>query len=606
MMPRLPPKPNPGIRIHFTQAPMRLFIVAKPHFNYLPGLSAISLCVFPAPRAQSTTAAGRCSSFRGKSVTKQSGRSVSVKTHLKALQWLVLLLAVWLPLAGMAASTAPTPNFPSTEPEFETLRDAENVDNRPITALAQDGRGLIWIGTQTGLVRYDGYRFRKFVHKATDPFSLAGDFVTALTLAKDGRLWVGTASDGISVFDPASERFETFRHDEKVPDSVAGGRIRALLADARGQIWIATDQGLDCLSLGSRSFIHFRHSTDPHSLLDDKVHSLLQDKAGRLWVGSSGLQRLSPDGKRFETVIVDREVRTLFEAQDGKLWLGTREHGAAWLDASQQVYLQVHLQVHWLPLAQQGSPRIIAIAQVKTDQIWLASHGGGMIVLAASDGQVLQTLRHDTQLASSLALDTVSSLLLDRAGWLWVGTSGAGLQRMNTNNSLLSKLRHSAKRPNGLSHPDVMSVLELADGRLAFGSKGNGIDLFDRQRGLIGGYRTSQQQPGALPDANIYALAQTADGSLWAGTQKAGLVRQMPGSSAWVVVPGLPDQQVRKLLVGRDGSLWVGTDRGVARWQPGARPAQPLGRVEVLTDQQGKPMQACRPIIMPRLWSLPG
>ncbi len=528
---------------------------------------------------------------------------------LKYMQWLIfwfrvgLLFSLIMVLnAAATANTAPltsVQDFAFAEPEFETLRNTQAIDNQPITALAQDARGLIWIGTQQGLFRYDGYRFRQFVHKAGRPFSLAGDYVHSLSAAKDGRLWVGTIGDGISVFDPASERFENFRHDDKVPDSLGGGVISALIGDGRGGMWIATDQGLDHLSAGSKRFVHSRHGTDPRSLMNDKVRSLLLDKAGSLWVGgSNGLQRLSRDGKSFETVVAGSNVQTLFEAKDGKLWLGTLEHGAAWLMPG-----IASMQVNWLPLAQLSRPRILAITQVKTDQIWLTTDGGGIIVVAAGDGHVQQTLRHDPVLPGSLALDTLKPLLLDRAGWLWVGTWGGGLQRMNANDTL-RVLRHSPKRPNELSHPDIKSVLELADGRLLIGSGGNGIDIFDRQHGLIGGYRTGQGRTGALPDGFIYALAQTGDGAVWAGTQQAGVVRKLAGSTDWVAVPGLPVQQVTRLFAASDGSVWAGTIAGVARWRPDTsrqliatqattpnRSAHQTGapmRFEAFTDEQGK------------------
>ena len=512
-----------------------------------------------------------------------------MKINLNFVQWLVFWLGACLPFAIMAAAPLPPDQeFLFTEPEFETLGGAEAIDNQAITALAQDVRGLIWIGTQNGLIRYDGYRFRLFARKAGDPFSLAGDYVNSLSIAKDGRLWVGTVSDGISVFDPASERFENFQHDEKVPDSLSSGTISALAADGQGGMWIATDQGLDHWPARGKRFVHFRHDTDPHSLMDNKVRSLLVDKTGRLWVGgSSGLQRLSQDGKNFETVVTGRNVLSLFQAQDGKLWLGTREHGAAWLDASPGGAPQ---QVHWLPLVQLSNPFIFGIAQVKTDQIWLATFGGGIIIVAASNGSVLQTLRHDPALNSSLALDEIKPLLLDRAGLLWVGTWGGGLQRMNVNNTMLRVLRHSPKRSNGLSNPDVRSLLELSDGRLLIGSNGNGIDIFDKRQGLIGGYRATPGQTGALPDSTVFSLAQTRDGSVWAGTQQAGVVRQFSSDAAWVPVPGLPSKVVYKLLASRDGSLWAGTNRGVAHWVPEQTPSP--GRFKVLADEQGKAMES--------------
>jgi ligand-binding sensor domain-containing protein/signal transduction histidine kinase len=512
------------------------------------------------------------------------------------MQWLVFWLAACLPFAIMAADTAvatsaaafpSAQDFPFTEPEFESLRDAETIDNQAITALAQDTRGLIWIGTQTGLVRYDGYRFRKFVNNTGDPFSLVGDYIYSLSATKDGRLWVGTINDGISIFDPASERFQRFQHDDNNPNSVSGGSIWSFASEQRGGMWIATDQGLDYLPANSKRFEHFRHSADPASLLDDKVRSLLIDKAGRLWVGSnSGLQRLTPDGKRFETVLAGKNVRALFQAQDGKLWIGTREHGIGWLmpDA-------VLAPANWLPLAKLSHPWIDGIAQVQADRLWLTSVGGGIIVIDASDGHVLQTLRRDPALASSLAHDTLKPLLLDRAGYLWVGTWGAGLQRTNANNNMLRILRHSPKRLGGLSHPDVRSLLELANGQLLIGSKDNGIDIFDRKRGLIGGYRASPGQglAGTLPDASILALAQTSDGSIWAGTQEAGVVRQFARDSAWVAVPGLPAQHVTRLLVSRDGSVWAGTSGGLARWRP--NPTSP-NQFEVLADERGKALDS--------------
>lgn len=204
----------------------------------------------------------------------------SINRHLTYVQWLVFCLVACLPFVIKAADTAITTsaaslpsiqNFPFTEPEFETLRDAETIDNQAITALVQDTRGLIWIGTQTGLVRYDGYRFRKFVNNPNNPFSVTGDYIYSLSATKDGRLWVGTLNDGISVFDPASERFERFRHDGGNPDSVSRGSIWAFASDPRGGMWIATDQGLDYLPASSKRFEHFRHNNNPHSLLDDKA-----------------------------------------------------------------------------------------------------------------------------------------------------------------------------------------------------------------------------------------------------------------------------------------------------------------------------------------------
>jgi signal transduction histidine kinase/ligand-binding sensor domain-containing protein len=505
-----------------------------------------------------------------------------------------LLLVFWAMVALLTPGTPLAKAFPFTLPELEKVGDAKTIPE-VITSLAQDTRGLIWVGTQQGLVRLDGYRYRKFTHSAGNPASLAGDYVYALCASKDGRLWVGTHSDGLSVFDPATEQFQHFAHNDKLPGSLSAGRISALLEDAGGGIWVATNQGLDYLPRNANQFIHHRHQPGkPNSLLDDKVRSLLLDKSGRLWVGSvSGLQRLAANGIDFETVdgFNGKAIQSLFQAQDGKLWVGTGAHGAAWLEPGHNARFG---RPHWLPLDPGSSSAlkhgwINGIAQVEANQIWLASNGGGIHIVAASDGRVLQHLRHIPALANSLAGDAVRPLLLDRSGLLWIGTWGAGLQWFNGNNHMIRILRHHPSLAQGLSHPDVGSILELANGQILVGTNGNGIDIFDRHLGLVGGHRAGLA--GNLPDASIRALIQSADGTLWAGTKQAGVVRLPPQSRTWLAVPGLPNQQVTRFLSGRDGSLWVATASGAARWQPGQENSSAPPRFEAVPQENGKPMQ---------------
>ncbi|MBI3712215.1 MAG: GAF domain-containing protein [Burkholderiales bacterium] len=502
-------------------------------------------------------------------------------------------------------------NFSFAQPRFEQIGDAESIPDGIITALAQDARGLIWIGTQKGLVRFDGYRFRVFKHIAADPTSIAGEYVQALWAAPDGRIWIGTMADGISVFDPRTDRFAHFRHDEKRAASLSSGRIYALTGDAKGGLWIATESGLDYLAPSATEFIHYRHQVgNPASLLDQRVHSLLLDKAGRLWVGTAiGLQRLDLKTNTFERIAdaglsatmppggssTGIDVRTLFEAQDGKIWIGTREHGAAWLAPDTST-------VNWLPLNLNQArgkkvstelalshPWVFGAVQISANEIWLATYGGGINIVSAQDGHIVQHLRHDPAVAGSLALDSVKPLLLDRAGLLWVGTWGGGLQRRNSKNKMVQLLRHSQTLANGLSHPDIHAVLERANGQLLFGSDGNGIDIFDRRKGRVGGYRAIdsklQADTDPLPDATIFSMAETADGSLWIGTQQAGAARLRQASRTWESIPGLPGSHVRRLLKGRDGGLWAATDGGVGHWKLGAT------RFTAVPDAAGNPMQ---------------
>jgi signal transduction histidine kinase/ligand-binding sensor domain-containing protein len=486
--------------------------------------------------------------------------------------------------------TVRTSSFNSSlvPPQFEQVGDLESIPFNIVTAFAQGKNSLLWVGSQGGLLRYDGYRFRKFAHSADNPDSLSDNFVTALHAAPDGRIWVGSAGDGLSVFDPETERFRHFKHDIKQGASLSDGRVWAIVGDAIGGIWVATNSGLDYLPAGKKEFKHFKHSnTNKLSLLDNRVYSLLIDRNKRLWVGTAqGLQRISADGENFDMVaseaadndsLFGQEIQALFEARDGKVWLGTRKQGAAWIDPSSS--LRLH-RVRSNTLGGNVFGFVFGIAQPHENEIWLATYGGGINVVSSSDGEILYTLKHDPELKNSLAFDMLKVLFLDRSGLLWVGTWGGGLQRYNAQNSMTSVLRSSTMQTKGLSNSDVLSLFELKNRKLLFGSS-NGIDIFDRQLGLVGEFRNGGRGGVGLPNDRFSALSQTRDGSIWAGTMINGARRLRPGSQTWETLPGLPGAQVRRFLQSADGNLWVATNNGVAVLKEGAF------QFEALTNEDG-------------------
>ena len=528
--------------------------------------------------------------------------TLASRSLLRSLGFRFLLLCA-LPCApawGSNAGPAEIRDFSFTDPYFQSVGDNEAIPSGVVTSLAQDHSGILWIGTEGGLIRYDGYRFRKYVHTAENPHSLAGDYVSALYVDADGYLWIGTSSDGLSRFDAQTEQFENYRHDDAVPSSLGSGMTWAIARDASGGTWVGNEAGLDHLAPGEHAWRHFRHSDkDEHSLAQDLVHNLLVDRHGSLWVGTgAGLQRLRPDGKSFENVAVPArssdadskaasDVRALFEAKDGKIWFGTRKHGAAWIIPGKS-------EPHWLPVDPERADALAhgwvrAISQPQADNIWLGSYGGGLAIVNAADGRVEKRLRHDLSDPSSLALDGVGAMLTDRAGQLWLGTWGGGLQRYNPLNRAFRLLRHSPIRSESLSQSEVDSVLELDDGRILVGTDANGIDILDRQRGLIGGYRPVPGKHGALADAAIFGLAKTPDGALWAGTKQAGAMRLAQGATEWEgygVAQGLPSLGVSKMMTTKAGELWVGTDAGIAHWQPAVK------RFETFMTADGQTLRA--------------
>ena len=201
-------------------------------------------------------------------------------------------------------------------------------------AFIQDSRGLIWIGTDRGLVRLDPVNgaLRRFRHDHLDPQSLSSDRVNTVMEGPGGDIWVGS-EDGLNLYRPREDRFTVFRNDSTDPAGLAGNQINFLLQDSRGRIWIGTDRGLDLVERkdGRIVFRHFRApGDDPNQNL---FRSLAEENSRRFWAGTSaGLARFDSDRGTFtfydrrDGVEADglHEVFFFMRGRDGEIFFGGR------------------------------------------------------------------------------------------------------------------------------------------------------------------------------------------------------------------------------------------------------------------------------------------
>lgn len=457
---------------------------------------------------------------------------------------------------------------------FRRLPMPEDVPAYLCTALVQDRAGFVWIGTQGGLVRYDGYSFR--VHRAdpSDPKTLGGSYVRALRAGRDGRIWVGTFSGGLSVLDPSTGTFRRWRHDPADPGSLAHDRVEDLAEDRAGRLWIATDQGLDRLD-PEGSLRHFKAlPSGPSALADDRVRAVLVDRRGQLWVGCrGGLQRWRGEGLGFEAIapgqFAGRMVNKLFEDGQGRVWVGTSEHGAAVLDGASGALLKV---LPPRPLDPGGLSHYWVYGFAEAGgSVWVATFGGGIDRVDATSLQVVERLNHAPSDPASLAGDRVGALLRDRSGLLWAGTWGQGISLHDPAQTAFQAFRQTDGNARGLSHPAVVRALELEDGSLWAGTNGNGIDVLDAAGRRIDEFRPRAEDPGALADGSVTCLALGPDRSRWVGTLDGTLHRLRPGSRRFERLgpaQGLPRGAIRAMIFGPDGALWVGCAEGMARVDP--------------------------------------
>ena len=487
-----------------------------------------------------------------------------------------LLLGAALPAAGPAAAvTAPhgpvadAGGLPPearwarlTEPSFRHLGPDQGLPSIIATAIAQDRQGYIWAGTQGGLARWDGYRFRNYLPDAKSSAALPNPFVSSLLVDADGRLWVGT-SGGLARYQAGSDNFVSY------PAGGQGGllspAVLALADDGAHGVWAGTPAGLDHVDADGR--ITHERAGAASGLPPGAIGAVLREPGGALWAGASdGLYRRRPGQGGFARVALplrpgqSATVERLLLDQAGNLWIGTRRHGAFRLDQGETQPRQVLEQ--GAADASFAQANIASLAEAAPGEIWIGTFGRGILVVHAASGAT-QAVRRDRTLPLSLADDNVWALLRDRSGLLWAaGNRGLSLHAP-TRAALASAFSDSSRR-DGLSDGEIFSVAAAADGKVWLGLGANGVDILAPGRARVGGLRPDPAQPQtALPKDRIWAIAAAPDGSVYLGTNR-GLYRSdvSAGSVARMTLGTRSVTENTQTLLLDGGTLYVGGTAG--------------------------------------------
>ncbi|MCP3963245.1 MAG: response regulator [bacterium] len=490
-----------------------------------------------------------------------------------------------LGLALSLASLGLAPRIAATEEKsirFERISLEHGLSQAFVTCVLQDRDGFIWIGTQEGLNRYDGYRFVTYSRDPSDPGSLPHDIVKTILEDSDGVLWIGTDGGGISRLDPATGGFTHLRHDPEDPTSLSHDRVRALLEDRRGHLWAGTDGGgLNRFDRETGNFERLEHDpSNLEGLSHNRVRGLFEDSGGRLWIATDGggLNRLDPETGKFThfrhdpddpTSLSSDRLRLVYQDREGALWAGTYESGLnRWDGQASESARGGFSRYRHDPddPTSLGADQIHAIYQDREGTLWIGTDGGLNEWLGPGDG--FARYQNDSTDPFSLSHDRVSSIFHDRGGVLWVGTY-SGLSKWNT---AFASFRHYKPRPedpNELSASFATSFAEDPDGGLWVATYGGGLNRLDRATGSFSHYRHDPDVASSLSDDRVMSLFVDRAGVLWVGTFNRGLNRFDRRSGTFTRFqhdPGDPEslswRGVTSMLEDRRGHFWVGTYRG--------------------------------------------
>lgn len=496
-----------------------------------------------------------------------------------------LIIVALLGLLSLQVGAQPLP-FPPDAARFQKLTVERGLSQSTVMALAQDQQGLIWVGTQNGLNRFDGHEVSQYLPNSDNPRSVSDNFIMALDADPDGSVWVASL-DGLSRFRPERGDFDVHRHQRGDAGSLPSNTLMALHRDARGDLWIGSEGGLSRWQPREGNFLNFALPADEASTATARhVTAIASDRHGHLWVGTpQGLLMFDVERREFvrpadfplpQSVVASVQV----DAED-RVWVGTDRSG---------IVLGLGDRQQWLRLGQAERPgrqlSSDAIRTVLIDQgrVWVGSDLGLDLIDEPAELEFQYTaFRHRRSNPSSIGGGGVAALRYDREGTLWVGTWNGGVAWLNVENNRFVSYTPDVPSTAALSNPASIGL--VGEGPRLWVGTGEGLFTFDiesqRLQPLFGG-----------KDSFIYYSGRLKDRQVWYATTRGLSVFDIdqPVFNQQVLPEPLPGARLRRVWVD-DDAVWLAVDgQGIARLSPDLKQLlslQPIGRAVTFIEPLG-------------------
>jgi ligand-binding sensor domain-containing protein/two-component sensor histidine kinase len=445
---------------------------------------------------------------------------------------LFILLMNWLPNSSATGQSASY--------VFRNINTSDGLASDGVTSIIQDNSGFMWIGTNNGLQKFDGYSFTTYHHDPYDPQSISSDNITFLLKDRENTIWVSTSFLGFNRFDAATSRNMRIFDPDDSSFRDLDNSVSACL-DAQGNAWLLSINAVAKFDFSQRRLVFYDHLF-PKDIAMGMTKTILCDpRTGNLWMNSllDGICMLDP--KR--SLLFNRS----FNPQKLPIFDLVNDPGTLFLDTE--------------------------------GNLWVNSYTGKLYRYNLETGQIKQYLFHepDDPLGKTRNI-LIDCIMQDRHGTIWMGARKQGLLAYSPQTDSFRTIAKGAHEPGGLDYEEyLLSLCEDREGNIWIGSD-KGIFIFNPYWQQFSSVRLPALPNGALNTTSVLALLETRDGEIWAATYGQGIhvfdnqlhySRTYTYQSKVMGQIGEPANRIWSLLSYPDGKIIIGSQHGwVSTYDP--------------------------------------
>src|SRR5665648_939977 len=455
-----------------------------------------------------------------------------------------------------------------TSVNFSNISVRNGMSSNWVTSLCRDSDGFMWIGTNRGLNRFDGYNLTTFELNSNDTTSLSNNFIASIAEDKDSNLWVGTTF-GLNIREHNSQSFHRislFDHNAFQCNDV--NNINTIFITKGGVVFIGTHEGFFTYSAGK-----FRHHLVDSTRFDapvNNVFSFTEDQNGDIWLGtfSRNLIRYS-QGRSLEFIPLPplfegkyvSGLQKLFIDSDRLLWVGSQA-GLYVYDLKRKDW---NTNMNRILYKEIGNKVIAGIQEDRDGTIWIATDGEGIYLFHKKDLSVLN-LPFKGLDSKSISTNGLYCLLIDPTNLVWIGTYKQGLDFHNRSSKKFKLFRNEPEAENSLSSNDVDCCMEDSYGNIWIGTNGGGINILDEKTQKFRYMNVSNTGNNGLSSNIVVSLFEDHQKNIWIGTYFGGLNKYNPVTGQFIRykhnendTTTISDDRIWSILQDDDDNLWIGT-----------------------------------------------
>ena len=441
---------------------------------------------------------------------------------------------------------------------FKNITIEDGLSQSTVETIYQDSKGYIWIGTNDGLDRYNGYEFKHYKHDKYDKNSIANNYIVDIIEDKNGYIWVSTIG-GLSRINPDKDEIKNY-YSKEDSGNLSNSNLWQLLCTKDNRLIASTIDGLNVYDKNKDKFTRILYKEG--ELPSQYIYSLEEDINGHIWVGTdNGLVELDKDlniVKSYQDAIGDSDVYNVYDDSKGNIWVCTLDNGLFKInldDKSVENYKNNNSKIS-IP-----SNNVRDIISDSEGKLWIATDKG----LCTFDYEREEFITYNKKLyqSNSLIDDEIFCLLKDSSGLIWIGTY-SGISRFNPNSNF-THFKLDPYEDNSISGNVIHGIYEDDDKTLWIGTNESGVNIINGESIKHLNKENSNIVSDLIEDITGFK------NYIFIGTNEglSVLVKNDKTAKNYTITnyttkDGLPSNKIRSLFIDSKGYLWIGTNKGLA------------------------------------------